>query len=202
MPPVSCPLLLPTHAPFCSSAYGASKLANVLHARELSRRMAQEGVDVAAVSLHPGVIATELMRNLKTAHWAVEAAIDVIMTYLAAPLFKTPYEGAQTTLFAATAPMQPWGTPPSKAADTDVIAGQYYADATLKVHPIIAASDTSALELQLWQYSEGVTSWQYSAGVAGASQPQTQTATAGATPAPAARKSKRKSKKASTKKHK
>ena len=157
----------------CSAAYASSKLANVLHARELSRRMAAEGHQVTAVSLHPGVIATELLRNLKTAHWAAEAAIEATMTYIAAPLFKTPYEGAQTTLFAATAPMQPWGSDVSAAGATDVVAGEYYADCARKVHPVITGSDAAALEGQLWAYSEGVTGWsaQAAAPRAAAKQP-------------------------------
>ena len=150
----------------CSAAYASSKLANVLHARELSRRMAAAGHAVTAVSLHPGVIATELMRNLKTAHWIAEAAIDATMTYIAAPLFKTPYEGAQTTLFAATAPVQPWGTQPSEAGATDVVAGQYYADCAFKAHPMIDGGDTSTLQQQLWEYSEKVTGWSATAAAA------------------------------------
>lgn len=39
-----------------AAAYGRSKLANILHARELARRLA--GTGVTAVSLHPGTVAT------------------------------------------------------------------------------------------------------------------------------------------------
>jgi len=41
---------------------GQSKLANVLFARELARRL--EGSGVTAYSLHPGVINTELARYM------------------------------------------------------------------------------------------------------------------------------------------
>ncbi|KAM4074877.1 hypothetical protein ACB094_10G127400 [Castanea mollissima] len=44
------------------SAYGQSKLANILHANELARRLKEEGVDITANSLHPGMIATNLLR--------------------------------------------------------------------------------------------------------------------------------------------
>src|SRR3546814_13421816 len=43
-------------------AYGSSKLANILHARELNRRFMEEGVDVTAYAVHPGVINNELYR--------------------------------------------------------------------------------------------------------------------------------------------
>lgn len=45
------------------SAYGQSKLANVLHANELARRLKEERVlEITANSLHPGAIATNLFR--------------------------------------------------------------------------------------------------------------------------------------------
>jgi len=43
-------------------AYGQSKTANILHAVELQRRYAQQGV--LALSVHPGVIGTDLSRHL------------------------------------------------------------------------------------------------------------------------------------------
>uniref|UniRef100_A0A803PJD7 Short-chain dehydrogenase TIC 32, chloroplastic n=2 Tax=Cannabis sativa TaxID=3483 RepID=A0A803PJD7_CANSA len=44
------------------AAYGQSKLANVLHANELSRRLKEENVNITANSLHPGAILTNLFR--------------------------------------------------------------------------------------------------------------------------------------------
>ncbi|GKA51265.1 short-chain dehydrogenase TIC 32, chloroplastic-like protein [Tanacetum coccineum] len=44
-------------------AYGQSKLANILHAKELSRRLKEEGADITVNALHPGVIATNLSRH-------------------------------------------------------------------------------------------------------------------------------------------
>ena len=46
------------------SSYGQSKICNILFAKELSRRMAAEGAPVAAFSLHPGVIRTNLSRHM------------------------------------------------------------------------------------------------------------------------------------------
>ncbi|KVH95425.1 Glucose/ribitol dehydrogenase [Cynara cardunculus var. scolymus] len=50
-----------SYSPFY--AYGQSKLANALHANELSRRLQAEGANITANSLHPGVINTNLARN-------------------------------------------------------------------------------------------------------------------------------------------
>nr|GMC87177.1 short-chain dehydrogenase TIC 32, chloroplastic-like [Ipomoea batatas] len=44
-------------------AYGQSKLANILHANELSRRLQEEGANITVNSVHPGVIMTNLMRH-------------------------------------------------------------------------------------------------------------------------------------------
>ncbi|CAN1267460.1 Short-chain dehydrogenase TIC 32, chloroplastic [Linum perenne] len=45
-------------------AYGQSKLSNILHANELSRRLKEEGANITANSLHPGIIATNLFRHM------------------------------------------------------------------------------------------------------------------------------------------
>ena len=45
-------------------AYGRSKLANVLFTRSLAKRLALEGTNTTANSLHPGGVRTELGRNL------------------------------------------------------------------------------------------------------------------------------------------
>ncbi len=44
-------------------AYSNSKLANILHAKELGRRLSRDGVNT--YSLHPGVISTEIFRSAK-----------------------------------------------------------------------------------------------------------------------------------------
>ncbi|CAE8618642.1 unnamed protein product, partial [Polarella glacialis] len=44
------------------AVYGLSKLANVVFAKELQRRLAAAGLQASAVSLHPGICATELAR--------------------------------------------------------------------------------------------------------------------------------------------
>lgn len=76
-------------------AYGRSKLANILFALELGKRL--EGTGVTTYSLHPGVIDTELGRHVQSSHpW-----LSWIFTPILKPFFKTPLEGAQTTLYCA-----------------------------------------------------------------------------------------------------
>ncbi|KIM42348.1 hypothetical protein M413DRAFT_27133 [Hebeloma cylindrosporum] len=71
--------------------YGLSKLANLLFARELQRRLDEEGVNAISVSLHPGGVKTP---------GAIKFAGD--STMLKDCL--TPLQGSITPLFAATAP--------------------------------------------------------------------------------------------------
>jgi NAD(P)-dependent dehydrogenase (short-subunit alcohol dehydrogenase family) len=79
-------------------AYAQSKLANLLHAKGLAKRL--EGTGVTAVSVHPGWVRTNLARNSMPL-W--------VQNYLLRPVLKLagmiePWEGAQTTLFAALDP--------------------------------------------------------------------------------------------------
>ncbi|WVZ14521.1 hypothetical protein V8G54_012087 [Vigna mungo] len=54
------PLNILVYSKFC--AYAQSKLANVLHANELARRLKEDGVDITANSVHPGAIITNIDR--------------------------------------------------------------------------------------------------------------------------------------------
>uniref|UniRef100_A0A1D1Z1U9 Short-chain dehydrogenase TIC 32, chloroplastic n=1 Tax=Anthurium amnicola TaxID=1678845 RepID=A0A1D1Z1U9_9ARAE len=58
-------------------AYGQSKLANILHANELSRRLQEEGANITVNSVHPGLIMTNLMR-----HSALLMRLLQVFTYL------------------------------------------------------------------------------------------------------------------------
>jgi retinol dehydrogenase-12 len=81
----------PTRTRTALSEYGVSKLANVLHAQELARRL--DGTGVTTYSLHPGVIASDVWRAVP---WPVRAVIKLAM--------RSPEEGAATSLYCATAP--------------------------------------------------------------------------------------------------
>ena len=78
------------------TAYGQSKTANILHAKGLHDRYYAEGI--VAVSLHPGVIETELWRNGK----------------IGASMNKTIPQGAATQVYCAVS--------------RDIVPGAYYSD--------------------------------------------------------------------------
>jgi NAD(P)-dependent dehydrogenase (short-subunit alcohol dehydrogenase family) len=124
------------------SAYGQSKLANLMFTYELQRRLAPHGTTVA-VAAHPGVSDTELVRNSP-------AAFRKPMTWLA-PLFtQKPEMGALPTLRAAT--------------DPAVVGGQYYGPGNrgeMRGYPKLVTSSRDShdqtTQQRLWTVSEELT---------------------------------------------
>ena len=82
-------------------AYAQSKLANVLHAKELGVRLSGSGV--TAVSVHPGWVRTNLVRSFMPV-WVQDV---VLRPFLRMAGMIEPWEGAQTTLFALLSPDVP-----------------------------------------------------------------------------------------------
>jgi len=91
--------LLSEKSYFQWKAYGLSKLALVLFTRELQRRFDEEGGKSKAVSVHPGLVRTDISRNI------ISNSFVKFLERLAEPMFwlffKTPAQGAQTTLQCA-----------------------------------------------------------------------------------------------------
>lgn len=113
-------------------AYCQSKLANVLFTRELAKRL--KDFNVTVNSLHPGVVRTELSRNL------------AILQYSVLPLYpftKSPKSGAQTSIMLAVDP------------DLEGVTGKYFADCRINEECAAAQCDETAK--WLWEISERVT---------------------------------------------
>jgi len=81
------------------AAYGQAKTANALFARQLDALGADAGV--RAFSVHPGGILTPLQRHLSTEEMVELGWIDEQGNQVAQG-FKTPEQGAATTVWAAT----------------------------------------------------------------------------------------------------
>jgi NAD(P)-dependent dehydrogenase (short-subunit alcohol dehydrogenase family) len=117
------------------TAYGQSKLANLLFAKELARRFAKGGSKRTANAVHPGVIATNLTRHMNPIArgvWAVAAPL----------LLKTVPQGAATTCYVAVHP------------DVATTSGEYFADCNIAPHRKIA--DDVELAQKLWAASEEI----------------------------------------------
>ena len=112
------------------SAYGTSKLANILFTRALARRL--DGTGVVANCLHPGVIRTGLARG---------APLPIRVGWRAASVFfGSPRKGAATLVYLASAP---------EAAG---VSGGYFSDSLLAT-PSVQAQDDDLGE-ELWTASE------------------------------------------------
>ncbi|MBD3166403.1 SDR family NAD(P)-dependent oxidoreductase [bacterium] len=114
-------------------AYGQSKLANILFAKELAQRF--EGTNHTANALHPGVIRTNLSRHMGS-------AANVMMALMGPLFMKTIPQGAATQCYAAVHP------------DAAVISGAYFDDCNIG-KPTDLANDL-ALAKKLWDVSEEI----------------------------------------------
>lgn len=86
-------------------AYAQSKLANLMFARELERRLMEAGSPVRSYGVHPGVSGTELFARTET-------VFDRVGMLGASILGHAPEQAAESTLFAATQNVDPtvfWG---------------------------------------------------------------------------------------------
>src|SRR2546421_10268906 len=107
--------------------YGVTKLMNVLHAKELARRLV--GSRVTTYALHPGVVASNIWRSLpRPLQWFWKRFMP------------SNEAGADTPLYCATAP------------ELATTSGRYY-DRRREVRPNPLAED-EALAKELWARTE------------------------------------------------
>jgi NAD(P)-dependent dehydrogenase (short-subunit alcohol dehydrogenase family) len=80
--------------------YQQSKLANLMLALEMERRLHAAGSTILSVAAHPGVANTNLFQTGQ--HSAIENAARKVMGHLIGAFLNTEAEGALPTLYAAT----------------------------------------------------------------------------------------------------
>ncbi|MEE1670621.1 SDR family NAD(P)-dependent oxidoreductase [Streptomyces sp. WAC07094] len=95
-------------------AYAQSKTADVLLAVGISRRWAEHGITANACA--PGVIHTNLARHLDQATLQALGAMDADGNLVIPDHFKTPAQGAATTVLLAASPL------------LDGVTGRYFED--------------------------------------------------------------------------
>ncbi len=115
------------------SAYGQSKLANLLFARTLAKRFA--GSDRTANALHPGVIATNLSRHMNPVVRGVLAVAEPLV-------LKSIPQGGATQCYVAT------------HRDAAAVSGKYWSDCNLR-RPSRHGED-EAMADRLWAVSEEI----------------------------------------------
>jgi len=124
-------------------AYGQSKLADLMFAYELQRRLTATGSPVISVAAHPGYAATELQSKTQSVQ-------DFVMAFGNRLVAQSADRGALPTLFAATS--------------ADVVAGAYYGPdglGELRGYPkrvtSSGASRDEAVATRLWKCAEELT---------------------------------------------
>ncbi|KAI3501305.1 hypothetical protein L1887_29170 [Cichorium endivia] len=115
-------------------AYGVSKLANILHANELTRQIKEEKVELTANSLHPGAIATGLLRH----HSFLEGVAGWVGKYF----LKSIPQGAATTCYVALHPQ------------VKGVSGEYFVDSNIAKRSSLAKD--AELSKKLWDFSLGM----------------------------------------------
>jgi protochlorophyllide reductase len=126
------------------AAYAQSKLANVMTALELQRRLNGQGAAVLSIAAHPGLARTNLQ---PTSVAARGSRVEALAYRLMDPLFQSAAMGALPQLFAATA--------------SDAEPGGFYGPGglgNLKGYPKACRIAPAALDAaacnQLWEVSE------------------------------------------------
>jgi WW domain-containing oxidoreductase len=115
------------------TSYGQSKMANLLFAKELARRFA--GTQKTANAVHPGVIRTNLVRNMNP-------FISFFLDTFGKVALKNMAQGAATQVYVATSPT------------LANVSGRYFADCNVAT-PRPDAND-DALAKKLWDVSEKI----------------------------------------------
>lgn len=121
------------------TAYGQSKLANILFTSELSKRLGDNS-NVSTYSLHPGTIRTELTRNLGEGLFFLIPHMLKIFKPIFCLVTKTPWEGAQTTIHCAI------------SDDVLKYKGYYFSDCKPKIPSKDARNKEDSKKL--WEISE------------------------------------------------
>ncbi|XP_049597022.1 retinol dehydrogenase 14 [Syngnathus scovelli] len=114
-------------------AYSRSKLANLLFTCELARRLEGSGVTVNALS--PGMVRTNLGRHVR-----VPVIAKPVFNLLSWGLFKSPEQGAQTSIYLACSP------------DVEEVQGQFFSDCQPQV--LLDKATDCQVASKLWDMSE------------------------------------------------
>ncbi|WP_243319485.1 oxidoreductase [Geothrix sp. SG200] len=122
------------------AAYGQSKLANLLFAFELQRRLEAAGATTRSLAAHPGWARTELQRHAGWIRWLRTVGLEALLS-------QDAFGGAQPLLRAAT--------------DPEAEGGAYYGPSgfqEMKGAPVPVRSDARSrdegLQRWMWRLSE------------------------------------------------
>ncbi|RWR87625.1 short-chain dehydrogenase TIC 32, chloroplastic-like protein [Cinnamomum micranthum f. kanehirae] len=117
-------------------AYALSKLANILHTKELAERLKEMEANVTINCVHPGIVRTRLTRDR-------EGFLTDLVFFLASKLLKTIPQAAATTCYVATHPRLVG------------VSGKYFSDCNQASTSKLGSNTYEAS--RLWSASEALT---------------------------------------------
>jgi len=120
-------------------AYGQSKLAGLLYTMELQRRLWAQGSKVTVNAVHPGLVRTDIPRNMSPLMRTLNAMFSPIFMVLQ----KSPNQGAFCTVHAAINP------------EWEGVGGKYISNCAIA--PCSAACMDTEAAKKLWVLSESLT---------------------------------------------
>lgn len=145
------------------NAYGQSKLANLIFAIDLERRIHEAGLQMKSMAAHPGLSATNLgSAGTGTGNGLVNLLTTPVLKFSNAFLAQDADAGAEPTLFAAVSP----GLPGGSYIGPDGI-GEHRGSPTV-VAPRKVARDRLVAD-QLWEKSVELTGVEYDFSAPGTS---------------------------------
>jgi NAD(P)-dependent dehydrogenase (short-subunit alcohol dehydrogenase family) len=126
--------------------YRQSKLANLLFALELDRRLRATDAPTSSVACHPGIAITELGRHMGPWVRVLKPLVKPVLQLR----YNSPRQGAWPTLMAATAPDVEGGEylGPTRLGETTGPAGRAYA---------VSRARDEELARRLWEASAALT---------------------------------------------
>ncbi|CAN1335044.1 Short-chain dehydrogenase TIC 32 B, chloroplastic [Linum perenne] len=116
-------------------AYAQTKLAAILHAKELSRQLKARNAKVTANAVHPGIIKTGIIR-------AHKGFLTDSVYFIASKLLKTVPQGASTTCYVALSPK------------TEGVGGKYFADCNESNCSALGNDEAEAIKL--WHHTRAL----------------------------------------------
>ncbi|GJT02742.1 short-chain dehydrogenase TIC 32, chloroplastic [Tanacetum coccineum] len=127
-----------------TQAYAQSKLANIMHTKELAKQMKAIDANVTINAVHPGIVKTGIIRDHKgIITGMLNQHINIVKTvasfyslfFIASKLLKTTSQGASTTCYVAL------------SSKTEGVTGRYFADCNESRCSMLANDDSEAHKL-------------------------------------------------------
>ncbi|PRQ17255.1 putative oxidoreductase [Rosa chinensis] len=111
-----------------TKAYAQSKLANILHVKELAKQLKARNARVTINAVHPGIVKTGIIR-------AHKGFITDSVFFIASKLLKSTSQGASTTCYVALSP------------ELEGVTGKYFADCNENECSNLANDESEAYKL-------------------------------------------------------